>query len=570
MTMSKESPSVRLTQPRDTVFVTLSDGRTFEGPIGTPVEAFTHAAMAPSDVPTIAALINGELRELSYPLARDATVEPLPLSSSDGVRIYRRSLAFLMVATVRELHPDAYVTIDHTVPSGGFFCRVQNRPPFSMDELARVENRMRELVEANLSITHEHVPLDDVLIMLTARGEMEKVELLKRRHKDFLSLYNLNGQRDYFHGYMVPSTGYLQYFAVQSCDPGFIVQYPRRHRPTEILPLQDSPQLMATFRQYGEWLRLLGIESLSDLNHAIETDRIREIILVSEALHEQRVAQIAQMIAERRPELRLVLVAGPSAAGKTTFSKRLSIQLLAQGIHPFPLEMDNYFVDRELTPCDSDGKYDFESLDALDVKLFNENLTALMAGEKVQLPKFNFHTGHRESGRIAQIGPEHVIIVEGIHGLNPTLVPSIPAEFTFRIFVSAVTQLNIDRHNRVPTTDTRLIRRIVRDATYRGYSAEETLDRWESVRRGEKRHIIPYQDRADAMFNSALVYELSVLKPLAEPLLLQVEPKSPRRVEAKRLLAFLRWFESCAPDLIPDNSILREFVGGSILSDYTP
>jgi uridine kinase len=405
--------------------------------------------------------------------------------------------------------------------------------------------------------------------MLSARGEMEKVELLRRREKDFLSLYNLNGTRDYFHGYMVPSTGYLPYFALQLLPPGFVLQYPRRHQPTEILELQESAQLMATFREYGDWLRLLGIESLSDLNDSIETDRIREIILVSEALHEQRVAQIAHMIKERRPELRLVFIAGPSAAGKTTFSKRLSIQLLAQGIRPFPLEMDNYFVEREETPRDAEGNYDFEALEALDLKLFNDNLTALMQGKEIQLPIFNFHTGHREPGQIAQIGPEHVILVEGIHGLNPTLVPSIPAESTFRIFVSAVTQLNIDRHNRVPTTDTRLIRRIVRDATYRGYSAEETLNRWESVRRGEKRYIIPYQDHADAMFNSALVYELAVMKQQAEPLLLQVEPKSPRRVEAKRLLAFLRWFEVCGSDMVPDNSILREFIGGSILRDYT-
>jgi len=567
---NKHNYSVWPTKPRDTAQTHLSDGRTFEGPLGTPVEAFVQAAVETSDIPTIAALVNGELRELSYPLNTDATVEPLTLSSSDGVRIYRRSLAFLMVTTIRELFPDAHIYIDHTVPSGGFFCRVHNRPAFTVAELAQIEARMRKLVEADLPIVHEHVPLDEVISMLTARGEMEKVQLLKRREKAFLSLYNLNGSRDYFHGYMVPSTGYLRYFALQRRPPGFVLQYPRRHRPTEILPLQESPQLMATFRQYGEWLRLLGIEWLSDLNDTIETDRIREIILVSEALHEQRVAQIAQMIAQRRPELRLVLIAGPSAAGKTTFSKRLSIQLLALGIRPFPLEMDNYFVERELTPRDADGNYDFETIEALDLGLFNDNLAALMRGEEVQLPNFNFHTGCREPGQVVQIGPEHVIIVEGIHGLNPTLVPSIPAECTFRIFVSAVTQLNIDRHNRVPTTDTRLIRRIVRDATYRGYSAEETLDRWESVRRGEKRHIIPYQDQADAMFNSALVYELAVLKPLAEPLLLQVEPKSPRRVEAKRLLAFLRWFESCRPDMIPDNSILREFIGGSILRDYTP
>jgi uridine kinase len=312
------------------------------------------------------------------------------------------------------------------------------------------------------------------------------------------------------------------------------------------------------------------VESVSGLNDAIANGRIREIILVSEALHEQRIAQIADLIARYRDEVRLVLIAGPSAAGKTTFSKRISIQLLGHGIRPFPLALDNYFVDREKTPKDEQGQYDFEVLEALDLELFNRHLLALMRGEPVQLPRFNFKTGRREEGEVVQLGPDHVIIVEGIHGLNPQLVPSIPRERTFRIFISALTQLNIDRHNRVPTTDTRLVRRIVRDAIYRGYSAEETLNRWESVRRGEKRHIFPYQENADMMLNSALVYELAVLKPLAEPLLLQVEPSSPRRVEAKRLLAFLHWFEPCGPDMIPDNSILREFIGGSILRDYTP
>ncbi|MEE8390124.1 MAG: nucleoside kinase, partial [Anaerolineae bacterium] len=362
----------------------------------------------------------------------------------------------------------------------------------------------------------------------------------------------------------------LHYFALHVWPPGFVLQYPRRHWPTELRPVRDYPQLTAIFREYGEWLRLLGVESVSGLNETIANGRIRETILVSEALHEQRIAQIADLITRSQDEIRLVLIAGPSAAGKTTFSKRLSVQLLAHGIRPFPLAMDNYFVDREKTPRDEQGNYDFETLEALDLPLFNQHLLALMRGEAVQLAHFNFHTGRREKGETVQLGPDHIIIIEGIHGLNPRLIPSIPRVYTFRIYISALTQLNIDRHNRVPTTDTRLLRRIVRDAIYRGYTAEETLNRWESVRRGEKRHIFPYQEHADVIFNSALAYELAVLKPLAEPLLLQVEPSSPRRVEAKRLLTFLQWFEPCGPDLIPDNSILREFIGGSILRDYTP
>ncbi len=567
---SQQRLRVRSTKPRDTAQVRLPDGQTFEAAVGTPLEQYTQAALNDSPVPVIAALVNGELRELTYQVWSDARVDPVFLSDSDGVRIYRRSLAFLLVTAVRELFPDASVFVDHTLPFGAFFCRLEGREPFSTEELAQIEARMHEIITADVPIARKPVPLDEVVDLFRERGELEKVKLLERRKKDYLSLYHLRGQRDYFHGYMVPSTGYLRHFAVHPWPSGFVLQYPRRHRPTELLPVADYPQLTAIFREYGEWLRLLGVDSVGVLNEAVANGRIREIILVSEALHEQRIAQIADLIARCRDEVRLVLIAGPSAAGKTTFSKRLSIQLLAHGIRPFPLELDNYFVEREKTPRDEQGNYDFESIEALDIALFNQHLVALMRGETVQLPHFNFKTGQREKGKTIQLGPDHVVLVEGIHGLNPRLVPSVPRQRTIRVFISALTQLNTDRHNRVPTTDTRLVRRIVRDATYRGYTAEQTLNRWESVRRGEKRHIFPYQEHADVMFNSALVYELAVLKSFAEPLLLQVEHTSPRHVEAKRLLAFLKWFEPCGPDLIPDNSILREFVGGSILRDYTP
>jgi len=567
---NEQSSPVQSAKPRQTAQVRLPDGRTFEAPVGTPLEQYIQAAMGDSPVPIITALVNGELRELTYQMWSDARVDPVFLSDSDGVRIYRRSLVFLLATAVRELFPDAQIFVDHTLPFGGFFCQIRGREPFSTEELAQIEVCMRGIVAQDAPITRERVPLDEVIEIFRARGEEEKVQLLTRRQKDYLTLYNLRGLRDYFHGYMAPSTGYLHCFALHPWPPGFVLQYPRRHRPTELLPVRDYPRLTAIFREYGEWLRLLGVESVSGLNEAIANGRIREIVLVSEALHEQRITQVADQIARRRNDVRLVLIAGPSASGKTTFSKRLSVQLLAHGIRPFPLALDNYFVDRDKTPLDEQGKYDFETLGALDVPLFNQHLLALMRGEAAQIPHFNFKTGRREQGETRQLGPDHVIIVEGIHGLNPQLAAAVPRERTFRIYVSALTQLNIDRHNRVPTTDTRLVRRIVRDAVYRGYTAEETLNRWESVRRGEKRHIFPYQEHADVMFNSALVYELAVLKPLAEPLLLQVEPSSPRRVEAKRLLAFLKWFEPCGPDLLPDNSILREFIGGSILRDYTP
>jgi len=561
---------VRLSTPRETAQATFPDGRTWEAPVGTPVEAYVRAAYPDHPVPIIAALVDGELRELTYPLQRDAQVTPIFLSDSDGVRIYRRSLSFLLVTAVSELFPEAQVVIDYSVPSGGFYCRVLNREPFSAEELGTIEAHMRRIVEEDVPIGKKRVPIEEALALFQARGQEDKVRLFSRRRKDYLILYCLRDYQDYFHGYMVPSTGYLRYFALRPSPPGFILQYPRRHWPTQLLPYADSPRLNAVFQEYGEWLRLLGVEDVGELNAAIESGRIREIILVSEALHEERIAQIAHTIAEQHDRIRLVLIAGPSASGKTTFSKRLAIQLLAHGVRPFPIALDDYFVDRQHTPRDEQGQYDFEALEALDLALFNQQLLALMDGREVTLPRFDFHSGTRQQGPTVQLTPDHVIIVEGIHGLNPNLVPMVPPERIFRVYVSALTQLNLDRHNRVPTTDTRLIRRIVRDAMYRGYTAEETLDRWESVRRGEKRHIFPYQENADVMFNSALVYELAVLKPLVEPLLRQVEPPSPRRVEAKRLLAFLEWFIPCPPDMVPDNSILREFIGGSILQDYIP
>jgi uridine kinase len=326
-------------------------------------------------------------------------------------------------------------------------------------------------------------------------------------------------------------------------------------------------KLLATFQQYGAWLDMLGIANIGKLDDAIQSGSIREVILASEALHEQHVSHIAGEIA-RRAQARIILIAGPSSSGKTTFSKRLSIQLISRGINPFPLEMDNYFIDRDATPLDEYGKPDFESIRALDTDLLAADLQRLIAGERVQLPHYNFHTGKRETGDSVQLKPGQPVILEGIHGLNPALIPDLPCEQAYRIYVSCLTQLNLDRHNRISTTDSRLLRRIVRDARDRGYTAQNTIARWESVGRGEKRFIFPYQENADVMFNSALAYELAALKPLAEPLLRQVPHGTEEFIEAKRLLSLLEWFLPLTTDLIPDNSILREFIGGSILKEF--
>jgi len=556
--------------PRQTAQIHLPDGRIFEAPVGTTLETYFKAIDFDLPAPIIAAHVNHELRELTYRIMADSEVRPITLADSDGFRIYCRSLTFLMITAAEELFPDARITVDYALNFGGLYCRVDGRPPFSLEELARIESRMREMVQADLPIGKERIPIDEALRHFQELGHTEKVNLLKTRKKGYLTLYTLGNARDYYHGYMVPSTGYLQKFALRPYGPGFVLQYPRRELPTIIQQPVEYPKLVAVFNEYGDWMELMGISNVGALNQAQEQGRMREVILVSEALHEQRIARIASEMAQRRPRPRLVFISGPSSSGKTTFARRLSIQLLAHGIRPVALSLDDFLVNREETPRDESGEYDFESLQALDLPLFNQVLTRLMAGETVVLPHYNFLTGRREAGPTLHICSDQVIIAEGIHGLNPMLVRDIPPENVYRIYVSALTQLNIDQHNRVPTTDTRLLRRIVRDATTRGYSASDTLKRWESVRRGEKTWIFPFQEHADVMFNSALVYELAVLKPFAEPLLMQVKPHTREHIEAKRLLSFLEWFIPVAPDAVPENSILREFIGGSILQDYSP
>jgi uridine kinase len=436
-------------------------------------------------------------------------------------------------------------------------------------ELNALERRMRELVDEDLPLTRKQVPLAEAIAYFQQKKQDDKVRLLKHRTKEYLVLYSIDGHKDYHHGYMVPSTGYLQWFGLRlEENSGFVLRFPRRHAPKELLPMPDYPKLLNTFRQYGSWLSHLGIENTGALNDAICSGRIREIILVSEALHERHIGEIAEQFVSQVPHPRIILIAGPSSSGKTTFSKRLAVQLLAQGATPYALEMDNYFVDREDTPKDENGNYDFEALDALNRKRLQSDLQHLIVGEEVQLPHFDFKQGRSFPGNVVHLDKDQVIILEGIHGLNPHLLPDLADDQTFRIYVSCLTQLNLDRYNRISTTDTRLLRRIVRDARERGYPAQVTIQRWESVRRGEKRHIFPYQENTNVMFNSALVYEIAALRPLVEPLLRQVPFNTPEYIEAKRLLAFIEWFMPVNIDLIPDNSIEREFVGGSILKEF--
>jgi uridine kinase len=553
-----------LVSPRPEVEIHLTDGRVLSGPRGAPVGDFLKTLEF--SIPIVAADVDTELRELTYPIQMDANVRPISMSDSDGALIYRRSLNFLLEMAFADLFPKAKLRIDHSISFGGYYCQINGRGPLTDEELTALKSHMKDLIVADLPFEKKEVPLQEAIDYFLSIGYEDKVHLLNYRRKGYLTLYRLGERMDYHHGYMVPSTGYLKYFDLYSANGGFTLRFPRRHSPTQLEPITPYPQLLSAFRQYGDWLVHLGIDNVGALNDAIRSGRVHEVVLVSEALHEQNVAEIARKIEVRKPQI--VLIAGPTSSGKTTFSRRLTIQLLALGISPYTLELDNYFLARNDTPLGEDGQPDFEALEALNLSLLAEHLDQLLAGRNVQLPRYNFENGKPEAGGQVQLRRGQPIIMEGIHGLDPQLLPQTLARRGFRIYVSALTQLNLDRHNRVSTTDTRLLRRIVRDARERGYSAKDTISRWESVRRGEKKYIFPYQENADVMFNSALVYELSALVPLAEPLLRQVPHGIPEYIEAKRLLTFLEWFLPIEASLIPENSIVREFIGGSILREF--
>lgn len=553
---------------RRDVQVRFYDGRVFSGPAGTRLEAFIRAAASLQTIPVMAALVNGRLADLTEPVIVDMDVEPITLANEDGMRIYMRSLILLLEVAAHEVC-NVHIDVDYSLTFGGLYCHAIERA-LTEKEVAHIEARMRSIVIEDAPIGREVVSIESAIEKFRTNGDAGTARLLSQANRKEITLVSLHNIKQYFFGrLLVPSTGYFKQFAVWYQSPGLVLQFPQRSRPTALEPVTLSPRLSAVSDQYGDWLSLLGVPDVGALNQALAQNRSREIVLVSEALHEQRIAEIASTIASQH-SVRLITIAGPSSSGKTTFARRLTIQLLANGLRPFPLSLDDYFVPREETPRDAQGKFDYENLHALDLELFNQHLLALMNGEQVTIPRYNFARGDREPGHTAQLTSDHVLLIEGIHGLNPALVPMIPPERIFRIYVSALTQLKLSRLNRISTTDTRLIRRIVRDAATRGYSARDTIARWDSVRRGEEKNIFPFQEQANVMFNSALVYELAALKSLAEPLLRQVEPGTAEYVEAKRLLTFLEWFQPYDSHLVPENSILREFIGASVLADFVP
>lgn len=509
----------------------------------------------------VLAKFNHKLRELNKEVASDGEVTFITMTERDGKRTYRRSAILLLQKAVHNLWgKTAVLRVMHSLGEG-YYCEIEGKV-VSRIELLVLKEEMLRLVDDDIVIRKNSVKTDEAVELFKELGLTEKEKLMSYRRSSRVNLYDLDGMSDYHYGFMVPSTGYLKWFDLEIYEDGFVLMFPNKNGEV-VEPLNTSKKLYCTLRDAKDWSTMLGVGSIGSLNEAIAQGRGNEIILLQEALMEERIGALAAKIAADRSK-KFIMIAGPSSSGKTTFSNRLSIQLCAKGLRPHPIGLDDYYADREKCPRDEDGNFDFECLEAIDVEQFNEDMTRLLNGEEVSMPSFNFKTGKREyRGKKLQLGENDILVIEGIHGLNDKLSYTLPEKSKFRIYISALTQLNIDEHNPLPTTDGRLLRRIVRDARTRGTNAQETLAMWASVRRGEEKYIFPFQESADVMFNSALVYELAVMKTYAEPLLFQIPKDAPEYLEAKRLLKLLDYFLPLPTEGIAQNSLMREFVGGS-------
>lgn len=538
-------------------------GRRMIVPAGTLLKDIAREFETEVTGPIVAAKCHNDLRELTFAVEEDCEVEFVDLRCDDGQRIYQRSLVMVLIKAALDVLPGAKVTIEHSL-SNGLYGEIHQETPVGEQEIEMIENRMREIVAKDLPFQRETVKREEAIEFFRSVGQEDKVQLFKYRQSETVHLYTLDNVRDYFYGYMVPSTGYLRLFRLLFYLPGFILQIPGKQDPHSIPFYCEQPKLAAIYHEAERWGRIEQISYVGSLNEKIENGEIGDLIRLAEVLHENKIARIAQMILETKDTARVILIAGPSSSGKTTFAQRLSLHLRVNGLKPVAISLDDYFVDRDRTPVDENGKPDFESIEAIDIELFNRDLTRLLQGKEVELPVFDFRDGRRKYvGKKLCITPEQPIILEGIHGLNDRLTHSIPAANKFKIYVSCLTQLNLDAHNRIPTTDVRKLRRICRDYQFRNHGAEDTLRMWDSVRRGEERNIFPFQENADVMFNSSLPYELSVLKPVAEPLLKAIDSSSEQFSEAKRLLTFLSYFLPLDAADVPSTSIIREFIGGS-------
>ena len=539
-------------------------GKTKEYPYGISYGEIVEEYQESSRYPIVLVMKDGKLCELHKKLKRDGVLEFVTTGDEIGHKTYKRSASLLLLKAVYHVAGRKNIKniVLHYSVASGYYYTIDGNVEITEEFLAQVKAYMLELVERKIPILKRSVGTSEAIEIFHEHGMYDKEKLFRFRRVSRVNIYSLDGFEDYFYGFMVNHTGYLKYFELYPYDTGMVLQLPERSNPQEVPPFVPKPKIFQIQKESERWGEMMQADTVGALNEQIVSKGASQLLLVAEALQESKISQIARTIAENKDK-KFIMIAGPSSSGKTTFSHRLSIQLAAHGLRPHPIAVDNYFVNREDTPLDSEGNYNFECLEAIDVKQFNEDMTRLLQGEEVELPYFNFKTGQREyRGNFMKLGKEDVLVIEGLHCLNDKLSSSLPTESKFKIYISALTQLNIDEHNRIPTTDGRLIRRIVRDARTRGTSAKQTIAMWNSVRRGEEENIFPYQESADVMFNSALIYELAVLKLYAEPLLFSIGKDEPEYDEAKRLLKFLDYFLGVPSESIPSNSILREFVGG--------
>ena len=548
----------------ETITIYCKNNNTYKDvPIGSSLLDIYTAVGAPLRYRPMNAQVNNKTESLNFRCWQPKDIEFIDYTQLSGLRTYVRSLCHIFSKAVYDIWPTATLNLEHPV-SKGYYCVIHNGKNIDLETIERIKKRMWELIDADLPFLHKSVRTVDAAVLFRERGMNDKARLIETAGLPYTSYYELEGYINFFYGCLTPSTGYIQLFDLEPYMDGVLLRIPKQTDPMELQPVIKQDKMFEAYKEHLTLQRTVGLDNVGDLNLAIEKGRSQDIILVSEAMQEKQVAKIAEKIADGYKEgIRIVLISGPSSSGKTTFCKRLQVQLTTNLLHPVGISLDDYFLNREDTPKDEHGEYDFESLYALDLPYFNKDLKKLLSGEEIELPSFNFETGQRVfKGKKLKLRENSILVIEGIHALNPELTEFIDDKYKYRVYVSVLTSISLDNHNWIPTTDNRLLRRIIRDYRFRGYSAEDTINRWPSVRRGEDKWIFPYQENADAMFNSAMLYELAALRKFAEPILAQVPESSKANAEAYRLLRFLRYFNYSPTEELPGTSLLREFLGG--------
>ena len=548
----------------ETITIYCKNNNTYKDvPIGSSLLDIYTALGAPLRYRPMNAQVNNKTESLNFRCWQPKDIEFIDYTQLSGLRTYVRSLCHIFSKAVYDIWPTATLNLEHPV-SKGYYCVIHNGKNIDLETIERIKKRMWELIDADLPFLHKSVRTVDAAALFRERGMNDKARLIETAGLPYTSYYELEGYINFFYGCLTPSTGYIQLFDLEPYMDGVLLRIPKQTDPMELQPVIKQDKMFEAYKEHLTLQRTVGLDNVGDLNLAIEKGRSQDIILVSEAMQEKQVAKIAEKIADGYKEgIRIVLISGPSSSGKTTFCKRLQVQLTTNLLHPVGISLDDYFLNREDTPKDEHGEYDFESLYALDLPYFNKDLKKLLSGEEIDLPTFNFETGQRVfKGKKLKLRENSILVIEGIHALNPELTEFIDDKYKYRVYVSVLTSISLDNHNWIPTTDNRLLRRIIRDYRFRGYSAEDTINRWPSVRRGEDKWIFPYQENADAMFNSAMLYELAALRKFAEPILAQVPESSKANAEAYRLLRFLRYFNYIPTEELPGTSLLREFLGG--------